>query len=288
MGNTHGSCPQGRQHNMIMWRLCCYRQFNPIPSREDVFVKLDGGKLFTKLDLKSAYQQLPLDPDSQQYVTINTHHGLYRYKGLPFGIASSPAIFQRTMDIILQGLEHVASIQDDILITGKDYEEHITNLNLVLNHLDDHGLRLQLNKCRFMQKTVTYVGCVISAEGISPTEEKIEAIKQAPRPENTTQLRAFLGMVNYHGIFIPNLSTILQPLHQLLQKKIRNSPCPLSVRKHSVRQRNRLCLRTCWCIMTSTNPWSWNAVLASMASVQSYFTASKMKRRSLLPIRQDH
>ena len=122
------------------------------------------------------------------------------------------------MDIILQGLDHVASIQDDILITGKDDEEHIANLNLVLKRLDDHGLRLQLNKCKFMQKSVTYMGCIISAEGISPTEDKVEAIKKAPRPENTTQLRAFLGMVNYHGKFIRNLSTILQPLNQLLQK----------------------------------------------------------------------
>ena len=75
----------------------------PIPLPEDVFLKLRGGKRFTKLDLKNAYQQLPLDPDSQQFVTINTHRDLYRYKRLPFGIASSPVIFQRTMDIILQG-----------------------------------------------------------------------------------------------------------------------------------------------------------------------------------------
>ena len=87
----------------------------PIPLPELVFVKLREGQRFTKLDLKSAYQQLPLDPDSQQFVTINTHCGLYRYKRLPFGIASSPAIFQRTMDIILQGLEDVVAIQNNIL-----------------------------------------------------------------------------------------------------------------------------------------------------------------------------
>ena len=154
----------------------------PIPLPEDVFVKLRGGQRFTKLDLKSAYQQLSLDSDSPQFVTINTHRGLYRYKRLPFGIASSPAIFQRTMDIILQGLEHVASIQDDILITGKDDDEHIKKLNTVLSRLDDYGLRLQLSKCKFMQKSVTYMGCIISVEGISPTDEKVEAIKQALRP----------------------------------------------------------------------------------------------------------
>ena len=122
------------------------------------------------------------------------------------------------MDIILQGLEHVASIQDDILITGEDDDEHIKNVNTVLDRLDDYGLRLQLSKCKFMQKSVTYMGCIISAEGISPTDEKVEAIKHAPRPENSTQLRAFLGMINYHGKFNRNLSSILQPLNQLLQK----------------------------------------------------------------------
>ena len=159
----------------------------PITLPEDIFVKLQGGQRFTKLNLKSAYHQLPLDPDSQTFVTINTHRGLYCYKRLPFGIASSPAIFQRTMDVILQGLDNVASIQDDILITGRDDDHHIKNLDSVLNRLDSYGLQLQLSKCKFMQKSVTYMGCIISANGISPTEEKIEAIKQALHPENSTQ-----------------------------------------------------------------------------------------------------
>ena len=116
------------------------------------------------------------------------------------------------MDIILQGLDHVASIQDDILITGKDDEEHMKNLNSVLSRQDHYGLRLQLSKCKFMQKSATYMGSVISASWISPTEEKVEAIKQAPRPENLTQLRAFLGMINYHGKFIRSLSSLVQPL----------------------------------------------------------------------------
>ena len=192
----------------------------PISLPKDVFLKLRGGQSFTKLDLKSAFQQLPLDPESEQFVTINTHRGLYRYKRLPFGIASSPALFQRTMDIILQGLDHVASMQDDILITGKDDHEHIKNLDSVLSRLDHYGLRLQLSKGKFMQKSVTYMGCVIS------TKEKVEAIKQAPRPENLTQLRAFLGKINYQGKFIRKLSFILQPLNQLLQgiREVKRSP----------------------------------------------------------------
>ena len=108
-------------------------------------MKPRGGQRFTKLDLKSAYQQLPLDTESQQFVTINTHGGLYRYNRLPFGIASSPDI-----DIIIQGLDHVVSIQDDILITVKDQDEHFKNLDSVLSRLHHYGLLLQLSKCKFI------------------------------------------------------------------------------------------------------------------------------------------
>ena len=118
----------------------------PILLPEEVFRKLAGGQRYTKLDLTSAYQQMALDSQSQEYVTINTHHALYRYKRLPFGIAASPAIFQRSMDIILQGLDCVACIQDDILISGTDNEDLLRNLRSVLQRLDDYGLRLKLER----------------------------------------------------------------------------------------------------------------------------------------------
>ena len=183
----------------------------PVPLTEDVFCNLAGGQRYTKLDLTSAFRQIPLDPQSQQYVTINTHCGLYRYKRLPFGIASSPAIFQRSMDIILQGLDYVACIQDDILISGPDDNSHLCNLEAALQRLDTYGLKGE------MQTSVTYMGNTLTAKGISLTE-KVQAIKEASTPQNTTQLRSFLGLLNYHGRFIPNLSTTLYPLNQLLCK----------------------------------------------------------------------
>ena len=119
---------------------------------------------------------------------------------------------------------------------GKDDEQHIQNLNTVLSRLDSHGLWLQLSKCKFMQRSVTYMGYIISAEGISPTEEKVEAIKKAPRPENTTQLRAFRGMINYHGKFIRKLSSILHSTSSFRSIKI--SCGHPSVKKLSTRQRS--------------------------------------------------
>ncbi len=108
----------------------------PLPRIEDLFASLAGGKAFTKLELAHAYQQVLLHEDSKQYVTINTHRGLYRYNRLPFGVASAPAIFQRTMDTLLQGLPHVVAYIDDMLVTGEDEATHLHNLGEVLKRLD--------------------------------------------------------------------------------------------------------------------------------------------------------
>ena len=101
---------------------------HPLPKPEDLFTSLSGGQKFSKLDLKHAYQQMMLDSDSRKYVTINTHKGLYCYTRLPFGITSAPAIFQRAMDSILQGIPQVLCYLDDILITGASKEDHLRNL----------------------------------------------------------------------------------------------------------------------------------------------------------------
>ena len=102
--------------------------------------------MFSTLDLSHAYNQLMLDDVSRNLVTINTHRGLYRYTRLPFGIASAPAIFQKTMDSILQGMEGVACFLDYILVTGSSEEEHLKNLESVLQSLLKHGVRLKREK----------------------------------------------------------------------------------------------------------------------------------------------
>ena len=111
----------------------------PLPRPSDLFTCLTGGTKFTKLDLSAAYQQLSLDTESQKLVTINTHKGLFQFTRLPFGIASAPAVFQRTMDTILQGIPQVICYIDDILVTGKAEAEHLSNLEEVLKRLQEHG-----------------------------------------------------------------------------------------------------------------------------------------------------
>ena len=190
----------------------------PLPKPDDIFATLAGGQLFTTLDLSHAYNQLLMDEESRKFVTINTHKGLYQYTRLPFGIASAPAVFQRIMDTILQGIDGVACYIDDIIITGKTTEEHLERLEEVLRRLLRHGIHVKKSKCRFLQPSVIFLGYRIDAEGIHPTQEKLKAIVEAPAPKNVQELRSFLGLINYYGKFIQNAATILAPLNDLLRK----------------------------------------------------------------------
>ena len=192
----------------------------PVPSAEDLFAKLAGGQTFTKLDLSHAYQQVVLEEESRKYVTVTTHKGLYRYKRLHFGIASAPAVFQRIMEQILQGIPRVVVYLDDLLITGRNEAEHLDVLKQVLERLRQYGLRLKRSKCKLMQEKVEYLGYMIDKDGLHTVGDKIRAIKDTPQPQCTKQLRAFLGLVQYYGRFIPMLSTHAYPLNQLLRKGV--------------------------------------------------------------------
>ena len=107
---------------------------------------LDGGSSFTKLDLSQVYQQVQLDPDSQQFVMINTMKGMYHYTRLSFEVNSVPSIFQRVMENLLQGLKHVYVYIDDVLVTGTIEAEHIANVEKLLKRLQTAGMKLKLKK----------------------------------------------------------------------------------------------------------------------------------------------
>ena len=194
---------------------------HPLPNPEQLFVELSEGEKFTKLDLSRAYQQILLDENSREYVTINTHKGLYRPTRLPFGVASASAIFQSKIEQVLQGIPMVVCRVDDILISGKHDQDHLKNLNEVLARLKQAGLRLKMEKCKFMKPSVEYLGYRVDMHGLHAIEKKVEAIKNAPAPENQQQLRSFLGMVNYYAKFVSNYSTVVHPLNELLRHNVK-------------------------------------------------------------------
>lgn len=191
----------------------------PLPNAEDLFATLAGGKLFTKLDLSHAYQQLQLDRDSEKYLTVNTHRGLFVYHRLSYGVSSAPSIFQGVMDQILQGLDHVTCFLDDILITAESREEHLKLLDKVLSRLEKYNVRAKRAKCKFMESKVEYLGHIVDSEGLHPTDDKVDALVKGPSPTNVSELRSFLGLLNYYGRFLKDLSTLLHHLHLLLKKE---------------------------------------------------------------------
>ena len=193
----------------------------PIPKVEDLFTSLSGAKVFSKIDLSQAYQQVPLEEGSRQYVVINTQKGLFRYTRLPFGVSSAPGIFQRVMESLMQGLPGVTVSIDDILVAGATEEEHLKRLEDVLTRLERAGLRAQKSKCQFMKSSVTFPGHRVDADGLHPLAEKVEAVVKAPTPRNLKELKSFLGLLSYYSKFLPNLSSVLAPLYGLLCKDAR-------------------------------------------------------------------
>ena len=192
----------------------------PIPSTSEQLATLKGGKKFSKIDLSQAYQQLELDDESKELLTVSTHKGLYQPDRLQFGIHSATGIFQREMERILAGIPCVLVRVDDILVTGKDDWEHFWVLMRVLCALAEAGFTCNLKKCAFFRDEITFCGYKISREGVKPLSENVEAVLKAPEPKNVTELKSFLGMVNYYQNYLQSLSSISEPLHQLLRKGV--------------------------------------------------------------------
>ncbi len=157
-----------------------------------------------------------VETQSRELLTINTDKGLFRYKRLSFGITLAPSLFQRAMDQILAGLLGVVCYLDDILVTSTDDESHLQHLDATLKRMKEYGLRVRKDKCEFFQSAVEYLGHVIDASGLNTSPSKVKAIVDAPEPKNVSQLRSFLGLLNHYGRFIPNIATLLKPLHKLL------------------------------------------------------------------------
>ena len=189
----------------------------PIPNLQDLFSRLNGGCIFSKLDMSQAYAQLCLDDDSKKYTVINTNRGLFQYNRLSFGISSAPGIFQRAMEELLRDIPGVFCYLDDVLITGATEAEHNERLRKVLSALQLAGLKLKLDKCIIAAPQVSYLGYLIDKDGIHPTQEKVDAIAKAPAPTNVTQLRAYLGLLNFYRKFLPNAASMLEPLNRLLK-----------------------------------------------------------------------
>ena len=188
-----------------------------LPTLEDVAPKLAGARVFSKLDASSGYWQIPLHPESSRFTTFITPSGRFFFRRLPFGITSAPEIFQKRMANLLKDQEGVAAIQDDIIVFGRSVAEHDARLQQVFATIEKSGLKLNEKKCEIRKPKICYFGNVVSEEGMSPDPDKVKAIQDLPAPHNVPELRQVLGMINYLGRFLPNLSRVVSPMSELLK-----------------------------------------------------------------------
>ena len=195
------------------------RERYPIPSTNDILHKLNNSCIFSKLDARSGFHQIPLDKDSAKLTTFITPFGRYYFKRLPFGISSAPEIFQKLMENILGDLEGVICYFDDILIHSKSEQEHKILLDQLKSKLKRAGLELNNEKSEYFKDEIRFLGHIIGKDGIRPDPTKVKAISDLEKPTNVKELRRYLGMVNYLGRYIPHLSSICQPLNALLHNE---------------------------------------------------------------------
>ncbi|XP_065189626.1 uncharacterized protein K02A2.6-like [Sycon ciliatum] len=193
----------------------------PLPTLEELLHKLGPGSKFTKLDLSQAYHQLEIAPECRKYTTINTMQGLYQYKRLPFGFHSAVSIFQRVMEETLSDLPGCGGYIDDVLCTGRDEEIHEKNVDQVLSCLNEKGFKLNPKKFSYMADKLTYLGHQVTAQGIAPSPDRVNALKVAKPPNNVNELYSFLGAANFQRKFVPRFAEIAAPLYNLLRKEMK-------------------------------------------------------------------
>ena len=193
------------------------REHHVTPTLEEILPKLADAKVFSIVDAKCGYWNVVLDKESSYLTTFNSPFGRYRFKRMPFGLKMSQDVFQTKIDQTFDGCEGVVGIADDIVVFGKTTEEHDRNMHAKLNHCIDTGLKLNTDKCFVKQEKIKFYGVICGKNGVQPDPGKVSALKQMSCPTNRQELQTFLGLANYLGPFIPNLSTLTAPLGELLK-----------------------------------------------------------------------
>ena len=210
-------------------RFCVdYRKLNtitrkdayPLPRIDDTLDTLAGSCWFSTLDLLSGYWQVEVAEADREKTAFTTQQGLFEFKVMPFGLCNAPATFQRLMDSVLAGVQWQQCLVylDDIIVVGRDFEEHLRNLGIVLQKLKQANLRVKPEKCAMCREEVAYLGHVVSKQGVATDPEKTQKVSSWPTPTSVQDIQQFLGLASYYRRFIKDFSTIAKPLHRLTEK----------------------------------------------------------------------
>ncbi|MCG8034660.1 MAG: DDE-type integrase/transposase/recombinase, partial [Candidatus Thiodiazotropha taylori] len=190
-----------------------------LPRIDDTIDTLIGAKFFSKLDLRSGYWQVEMEEQDKEKTAFSVGSlGFFECNRMAFGLTNAPATFQRLMERCMGelNLKECLIFLDDILIYSDTFEEHIRRLDAVFSRLHQHGLKLKPSKCEFFKTKVTYLGHVVSADGVETDPDKIKALSDWPVPHNIKTLRSFLGFTGYYRRYIKDYARIVKPLNDLL------------------------------------------------------------------------
>lgn len=196
-------------------------QSQPFPLIGDLMVKTRNCKYFSTLDINSAFWSIPLRIEDRKKNAFVTQEGHFQWTCLPFGLKTSPAIFQRILSNIIRRhklTDFAVNYIDDILIFSKTFDDHIHHLTQLLEAIYTEGFRLKFTKCKFAESSVKYLGHVISNNSIYPVKDNLISIQNFPIPKTQKNVRQFLGKINCYNKYIPNVAIALDPLHNLLRK----------------------------------------------------------------------
>ena len=209
-------CVDYKQQNLLS-----ASQHTHFPVMEDLFQDIGDCCVFSKIDLRSGFMQIPVEKGSQELTAFWWGTDLYQYLRMPFGLKQAPAAFQRVMDFEMgqAGLLHCTkTFIDDILVHSASVEQHLKDLRAVLTALQNCGLRAHPEKTLLMIDTVDFLGYDVSQFGLTPQEAKIKALKDMPWPKDVSELRTKLGMLQYYACYCENYAARTRVLTKLLSK----------------------------------------------------------------------
>ena len=193
----------------------------PLPRIDDLFDQLKGASIFSKIDLQSGYHQLRIKDADVHKTAFRTRYGNYEFLVMPFGLTNALAAFMELMNRVFRPYvdQFVVVFIDDILVYSKDRESHDTHLQVVLETLRKEQLYAKLSKCEFWKNEVSFLGHIVSKEGILVDLKKIEVAIEWKPLRNVTEVRSFLGLAGYYRRFVKGFSMTAAPMTRLLQKK---------------------------------------------------------------------
>ncbi|UYV74104.1 hypothetical protein LAZ67_11002126, partial [Cordylochernes scorpioides] len=195
---------------------------HPLPRIEDILDRLAQANYFSTADISSAYWQVPIHPDSRPLLAFATLEGLYQPTRLPFGLKTSPQVYERAISQVLQrhGLDCVAHYFDDFIIYSNTLEEHQNHLRQFFAFCEAEKLQLNFAKCEFFKQSIDFLGYTITAGTTTPLTRNTDIIHAIKQPHNRKTLQSFLGAVNVYNKFIPEYARLRAPLNNLLKKDV--------------------------------------------------------------------